>query len=125
MLNPHFSPRMNKLVYIYVQNGFVIGNLLLTLLIKRLAVAMVNKTVSIRTRKFDGARRGSPVGDKRKFTAWVKVRLDNNCTTLNLWRSNVRDKRKFTALVKVRFENSCTTLSGEVMSGINANLQLW
>jgi hypothetical protein len=36
---------MNKLVYIYVPNEFVIGYVLLTLLIKRLAVAMVNKTV--------------------------------------------------------------------------------
>jgi hypothetical protein len=35
---------MNKLVYIYVPNEFVIGYVLLTLLIKRLAVAMVNKT---------------------------------------------------------------------------------
>jgi hypothetical protein len=36
---------MNKLVYIYVPNEFVIGYVLLTLLIKRLAEAMVNKTV--------------------------------------------------------------------------------
>jgi hypothetical protein len=36
---------MNKLVYIYVPNEFVIGYLLLTLLIKSLAVTMVNKTV--------------------------------------------------------------------------------
>jgi hypothetical protein len=36
---------MNKLVYTYVPNEFVIDYLLLTLLIKRLAVAMVNKTV--------------------------------------------------------------------------------
>jgi hypothetical protein len=36
---------MNKLVYIYVPNEFVIGYVLLTLLIKRLAVALVNKTV--------------------------------------------------------------------------------
>jgi hypothetical protein len=40
-----FGSRMNKLVYIYVPNEFVIGYLLLTLLIKRLAVATVNKTV--------------------------------------------------------------------------------
>jgi hypothetical protein len=37
---------MNKLVYKYVPNEFVIGYVLLTLLIKRLAVAMVNKTVN-------------------------------------------------------------------------------
>jgi hypothetical protein len=36
---------MNKHVYIYVPNEFVIGYVLLTLLIKRLAVAMVNKAV--------------------------------------------------------------------------------
>jgi hypothetical protein len=40
---------MNKLVYIYVPNGFVIGYLLLTLLIKRPAVAMVNKTVGMQS----------------------------------------------------------------------------
>jgi hypothetical protein len=39
---------MNKLVYIYVPNEFVIGYELLTLLIKRLAVALVNKTVGMR-----------------------------------------------------------------------------
>jgi hypothetical protein len=38
---------MNKLVNIYVPNEFVIGYVLLTLLIKRLAVAMVNKTVTL------------------------------------------------------------------------------
>jgi hypothetical protein len=38
---------MNKLVYIYVPNEFVIGYILLTLLMKRPAVAMVNKTVSV------------------------------------------------------------------------------
>jgi hypothetical protein len=37
---------MNKLVYIYVPNEFVIGYVVLTLLIKRPAVAMVNKTVA-------------------------------------------------------------------------------
>jgi hypothetical protein len=36
---------MNKLVYIFVPNEFVIGQVGLKLLIKRLAVAMVNKTV--------------------------------------------------------------------------------
>jgi hypothetical protein len=36
---------MNKLVYIYVKNEFEIVYVLLTLLIKRLAVAMANKTV--------------------------------------------------------------------------------
>jgi hypothetical protein len=36
---------MNKLVYICVPNQFVIGDVFLKLLIKRLAVAMVNKTV--------------------------------------------------------------------------------
>jgi hypothetical protein len=40
-----FWSRMNKLVYIYVPNEFVIGYVLFILLIKRLAVAMVNKTV--------------------------------------------------------------------------------
>jgi hypothetical protein len=41
---------MNKLVYIFVPNQFVIGDVVLKLLIKRLAVAMVNKTVgTIRT----------------------------------------------------------------------------
>jgi hypothetical protein len=39
---------MNKLVYIYVLNEFVIGYVLWTVLIKRLAVAMVNKTVGPR-----------------------------------------------------------------------------
>jgi hypothetical protein len=38
---------MNKLVYIYVPNEIVIGYVLMTLLIKRLAVAMVNKTVGV------------------------------------------------------------------------------
>jgi hypothetical protein len=36
---------MNKLVYTYVQLEFVIGQAVLKLLSKRLAVAMVNKTV--------------------------------------------------------------------------------
>jgi hypothetical protein len=36
---------MNKLAYIFVPNQFVIGHVFLKLLIKRLAVAMVNKTV--------------------------------------------------------------------------------
>jgi hypothetical protein len=36
---------MNKLVYIFVPNQFVIGDVVLKLLIKRLALAMVNKTV--------------------------------------------------------------------------------
>jgi hypothetical protein len=36
---------MDKLVYIYVQYEFVIGQVVLKLLIKGLAVAMVNKTV--------------------------------------------------------------------------------
>jgi hypothetical protein len=36
---------MNKLVYIFVPNQFVIGDVFLKLLIKRFAVAMVNKTV--------------------------------------------------------------------------------
>jgi hypothetical protein len=40
-----FRSRMNKLVYIFVPNQFVIGDVVLKLLIKRLAVAMVNKTV--------------------------------------------------------------------------------
>jgi hypothetical protein len=38
---------MNKLVYIFVPNQFVIGHVFLKLLIERLAVAMVNKTVGI------------------------------------------------------------------------------
>jgi hypothetical protein len=40
---------MNKLVYIFVPNQFVIGDVVLKLLIKRLAVAMVNKTVVLIT----------------------------------------------------------------------------
>jgi hypothetical protein len=36
---------MNKLVYIFVPNQFVIGNVVLKLLIKWLSVAIVNKTV--------------------------------------------------------------------------------
>jgi hypothetical protein len=36
---------MNTLVHIYVPNEIVIGQVVLTLLIKRLAIAMVNKTV--------------------------------------------------------------------------------
>jgi hypothetical protein len=36
---------MNKLVYIYVPNEFVIGQVVLKSFIKRLAVAMVTKTV--------------------------------------------------------------------------------
>jgi hypothetical protein len=40
-----FRSGMNKLVYIVVPNQFVIGDVFLKLLIKRLAVAMVNKTV--------------------------------------------------------------------------------
>jgi hypothetical protein len=36
---------MNKLVYIYVPNEFVIGQVVLKSFIKRLAVAMVNKIV--------------------------------------------------------------------------------
>jgi hypothetical protein len=39
---------MNKLVYIYVTNEFVIDKVVLKLLIKRLAVAMVNKTVVLK-----------------------------------------------------------------------------
>jgi hypothetical protein len=38
-----FSAWMNKLVYMYVQNEFVIGQEVLKLFIKRLAVALVNK----------------------------------------------------------------------------------
>jgi hypothetical protein len=38
---------MNKLVYIYVQNKFVIGQVVLKLLSKWLAVAMMNKTVEL------------------------------------------------------------------------------
>jgi hypothetical protein len=38
--------RMNKLVYIFVPNEFVIGQVVLKLFIKRLAVDMVNMTVS-------------------------------------------------------------------------------
>jgi hypothetical protein len=40
-----FRSRMNKLVYIFVPNQFVIGDVVLKLVIKRLAVARVNKTV--------------------------------------------------------------------------------
>jgi uncharacterized membrane protein len=36
---------MNKLAYIYAQNEFVVGQVVLKLMIKRLAVAIVNKTV--------------------------------------------------------------------------------
>jgi hypothetical protein len=45
-LSPYLCSRMKKLLYIYVPNEFVIGQLVLKLLIKRLAVAMVNKTVA-------------------------------------------------------------------------------
>jgi hypothetical protein len=38
---------MNKQVYIFVSSEFVIGQVVLQLLIKRLAVAMVDKTVAI------------------------------------------------------------------------------
>jgi hypothetical protein len=40
-----FSSKMNKLFYIYVPNEFVIGQVVLKSFIKRLAIAMVNKTV--------------------------------------------------------------------------------
>jgi hypothetical protein len=40
-----FSSRMNKLVYIYVPNEFVIGQVVLKLLSKRLALAMMSKTL--------------------------------------------------------------------------------
>jgi hypothetical protein len=43
---------MNKFVYIYVPNKFVIGHVFLKLLIKWLAVAMVNKTVGFLTGLF-------------------------------------------------------------------------
>jgi hypothetical protein len=43
---------MNILVYIFVPNQFVIGHVFLILLIKRLAVAMVNKTVGNNTDKY-------------------------------------------------------------------------
>jgi hypothetical protein len=43
-----FRSRMNKPVYIFVPNEFVIGEVVLKLLIKRLAVAMVNKTLGLR-----------------------------------------------------------------------------
>jgi hypothetical protein len=46
-----FSSRMNKLVYIYVRKEFVIGQVVLKLLSKGLAVAMVHKTVDARTCK--------------------------------------------------------------------------
>jgi hypothetical protein len=44
---------MNKLVYIFVSSEFVIGQVVLKLLIKRLVVAMVNKTevVMLRARQ--------------------------------------------------------------------------
>jgi hypothetical protein len=38
---------MNKLVYIYMPKEFVIGQVVLELLSKRLAVAVVNKTVVV------------------------------------------------------------------------------
>jgi hypothetical protein len=47
-LSQFFSSMMNKLVYIYVPNEFVIGHVFVKLLIKRLAVAMVNKTVGFK-----------------------------------------------------------------------------
>jgi hypothetical protein len=37
---------MKQLVYIYVPNEFVIGQVVLTSFIKRLAVAVTNKTVA-------------------------------------------------------------------------------
>jgi hypothetical protein len=41
----YVSSSMNKLVYIYVQNEFVIVQVVFKLLIKMLVVAIVNKTV--------------------------------------------------------------------------------
>jgi hypothetical protein len=41
-----FRSWMNKLIYIFVPHEFVIGQVVLKLLIKRLAVAMMNKTVA-------------------------------------------------------------------------------
>jgi hypothetical protein len=46
-LSQFISSRMNKLVYIYVPNEFLIGQVVLKSFIKRLVVAMVNKTVYI------------------------------------------------------------------------------
>jgi hypothetical protein len=43
----YFSSSMNKLVYIYVPNEFVIGQVVLKWFSKRLAIAMANKTVVI------------------------------------------------------------------------------
>jgi hypothetical protein len=42
-----FRSGMNKLVYIFLPNEFVIGQVVLKSFIKRIAVAMVNKTVVI------------------------------------------------------------------------------
>jgi hypothetical protein len=39
--------QFNKLVYIYVQNEFVIGQVVMELLNRRRAVAMMNKTVRL------------------------------------------------------------------------------
>jgi hypothetical protein len=46
-LSQFLCSRMNKLVYLFVPNKFVIGHVFLKLLIKRLAVAMVNKPVVV------------------------------------------------------------------------------
>jgi hypothetical protein len=46
-LSPYFSSMINKLVYIYVQNEFVIGQVVLKLFIQRVAIDMVNKTVRV------------------------------------------------------------------------------
>jgi hypothetical protein len=41
-----FFRRMNKLLYIFLPNEFLIGQVIFQLSIKRLAVAMLNKTIS-------------------------------------------------------------------------------
>jgi hypothetical protein len=45
-LSQVFSSRMKKLVYIFVPNDFVVGQVVLKLFIKILVLAMVNKTVT-------------------------------------------------------------------------------
>jgi hypothetical protein len=62
---------MDKLVYIFVPNQFVIGHVFFKLLIKRLAVAMVNKTVVVLLLSLSSLQYGIK-------TSWSKPQIDRN-----------------------------------------------
>jgi hypothetical protein len=94
---------MNKLVYIYVPNEFVIGQVVFKSFTKRLAVAMVNKTVVIFPRQspvlasyrvssticFVNSPGHQPPGSVTQHSYWAchgsyaggKTFMDANCPT--------------------------------------------